>query len=166
MPILWSSAFSLHALDVFIYQQLVLYFCYPTNSLCMKRIGYFFRIFHSLLILFSYCDGTAHCTDPPETGPCRAHFTRWYYDPLNKKCHHFIFGGCDGNENNFETTDKCMSNCSGVTGMKSAQVWCSSDDGWSMDLMYISDVCLCRKRSVCKRNVCKSWWGPRGKPVR
>ncbi|XDV41649.1 hypothetical protein PO909_010470, partial [Leuciscus waleckii] len=57
----------------------------------------------------------AHCTDPPETGPCRAHFTRWYYDPLNKKCHQFIFGGCDGNENNFETTDKCMSNCSGVT---------------------------------------------------
>lgn len=109
-------------LRCFIYQQLVLYFCYPTNSLCMKWVAYFFIIFNSLLTLFSYCGGTAHCTDPPEMGPCRAHFTRWYYDPLNKKCHHFIFGGCDGNENNFETTDKCMSNCSGVTGMKSAHV--------------------------------------------
>ncbi|XP_039523070.1 kunitz-type protease inhibitor 1-like [Pimephales promelas] len=57
----------------------------------------------------------AHCTDPPDTGPCRASFTRWYYDPLNKRCHRFVFGGCDGNDNNFETTDKCMSNCSGVT---------------------------------------------------
>ncbi|KAK2883740.1 hypothetical protein QQF64_016536 [Cirrhinus molitorella] len=57
----------------------------------------------------------AHCIDPPVVGPCRASFSRWYYDPLNKKCHHFTYGGCDGNENNFETTDKCMNNCSGVT---------------------------------------------------
>ncbi|XP_048062935.1 kunitz-type protease inhibitor 1b [Megalobrama amblycephala] len=57
----------------------------------------------------------AHCTDPPVTGPCRASFTRWYYDPLNKKCHRFTYGGCDGNDNNFETTDNCMNNCSGVT---------------------------------------------------
>ncbi|XP_056337569.1 kunitz-type protease inhibitor 1b [Danio aesculapii] len=57
----------------------------------------------------------AHCTDPPATGPCRAHFHHWYYDPLSKKCHPFTYGGCDGNRNNFETTDKCMKNCSGVT---------------------------------------------------
>uniref|UniRef100_A0A8C2L3W6 Kunitz-type protease inhibitor 1-like n=1 Tax=Cyprinus carpio TaxID=7962 RepID=A0A8C2L3W6_CYPCA len=57
----------------------------------------------------------AHCTDPPVVGPCRASFPRWYYDPLNKKCHRFTYGGCDGNENNFDTTDNCMNNCSGVT---------------------------------------------------
>uniref|UniRef100_A0A8C1LMX4 Serine peptidase inhibitor, Kunitz type 1 b n=1 Tax=Cyprinus carpio TaxID=7962 RepID=A0A8C1LMX4_CYPCA len=57
----------------------------------------------------------AHCTDPPVVGPCRARFTRWYYDPLNKKCHSFTYGGCDGNKNNFETSDKCMDNCSGVS---------------------------------------------------
>ncbi|XP_016318283.1 kunitz-type protease inhibitor 1b [Sinocyclocheilus anshuiensis] len=57
----------------------------------------------------------AHCTDPAVVGPCRASFPRWYYDPLNKKCHRFTYGGCDGNENNFETSDKCMDNCSGVT---------------------------------------------------
>ncbi|KAI2651695.1 Kunitz-type protease inhibitor 1 [Labeo rohita] len=60
------------------------------------------------------CD-QSHCTDPPVVGPCRASFNRWYYDPLHKKCHRFTYGGCDGNENNFETTDKCMNNCSGVT---------------------------------------------------
>lgn len=109
---------------VFIDQLLVFffYFCYPTNSLCIKQIAYFFISFNSLLILISYYDGVAHCTDPPVTGPCRASFTRWYYDPLNKKCHHFTYGGCDGNDNNFETTDNCMNNCSGVTGMNGAQV--------------------------------------------
>ncbi|XP_043076113.1 kunitz-type protease inhibitor 1b [Puntigrus tetrazona] len=57
----------------------------------------------------------AHCTYPPAVGPCRASFPRWYYDPLKKKCHRFTFGGCDGNGNNFETSDKCMDNCSGIS---------------------------------------------------
>uniref|UniRef100_A0A3B4XGD4 Serine peptidase inhibitor, Kunitz type 1 b n=1 Tax=Seriola lalandi dorsalis TaxID=1841481 RepID=A0A3B4XGD4_SERLL len=56
------------------------------------------------------------CTEPPHTGPCRASHTRWYYDPLNRKCHHFTFGGCDGNDNNFEEEDKCSDTCAGVTG--------------------------------------------------
>uniref|UniRef100_A0A3B4XV92 Serine peptidase inhibitor, Kunitz type 1 b n=1 Tax=Seriola lalandi dorsalis TaxID=1841481 RepID=A0A3B4XV92_SERLL len=58
----------------------------------------------------------ARCTEPPHTGPCRASHTRWYYDPLNRKCHHFTFGGCDGNDNNFEEEDKCSDTCAGVTG--------------------------------------------------
>ncbi|XP_022614690.1 kunitz-type protease inhibitor 1-like [Seriola dumerili] len=57
----------------------------------------------------------ARCTEPPHTGPCRASHTRWYYDPLNRKCHHFTFGGCDGNDNNFEEEDKCSNTCAGVT---------------------------------------------------
>lgn len=55
------------------------------------------------------------CTEPPRTGPCRASHTRWYYDPLNRKCHRFTFGGCEGNENNFEEEDTCGSTCQGVT---------------------------------------------------
>ncbi|XP_051501248.1 kunitz-type protease inhibitor 1b [Myxocyprinus asiaticus] len=57
----------------------------------------------------------AFCAEPPVTGHCRASFTRWYYDPLNKKCQRFTYGGCNGNENNFESTDACMNNCSDVT---------------------------------------------------
>ncbi|CAK6981233.1 kunitz-type protease inhibitor 1-like [Scomber scombrus] len=57
----------------------------------------------------------ARCTEPPRTGPCRASHTRWYYDPLNRKCQRFTFGGCDGNDNNFETIDKCSETCDGVT---------------------------------------------------
>ncbi|XP_071370856.1 kunitz-type protease inhibitor 1-like, partial [Centroberyx affinis] len=57
----------------------------------------------------------ARCTEPPRTGSCRASHTRWFYDPLNRKCHRFTFGGCDGNDNNFQEEESCSKTCSGVT---------------------------------------------------
>ncbi|GLD73907.1 kunitz-type protease inhibitor 1-like protein [Lates japonicus] len=57
----------------------------------------------------------AQCVEPPRTGPCRASYTRWYYDPLDRKCYQFTFGGCDGNGNNFEKEEKCQDTCDGVT---------------------------------------------------
>ncbi|KAM9840601.1 kunitz-type protease inhibitor 1-like [Aulostomus maculatus] len=57
----------------------------------------------------------ARCTEPPRTGPCRASHSRWYYDPLNTNCNRFTFGGCDGNENNFEDEARCITTCEGVT---------------------------------------------------
>ncbi|XP_051951910.1 kunitz-type protease inhibitor 1b [Xyrauchen texanus] len=66
-------------------------------------------------LLQIHVNQNAFCAEPPVTGHCRASFTRWYYDPLIKKCQNFTYGGCDGNENNFENTDACMNNCSGVT---------------------------------------------------
>ncbi|XP_060908814.1 kunitz-type protease inhibitor 1-like isoform X3 [Labrus mixtus] len=57
----------------------------------------------------------ARCSEPPLTGPCRASHTRWYYFPLDRKCYRFTYGGCEGNENNFEEEDKCSETCSGVS---------------------------------------------------
>ncbi|XP_078130845.1 kunitz-type protease inhibitor 1-like isoform X2 [Sander vitreus] len=59
--------------------------------------------------------GQARCVEPPVTGPCRASHTRWYYDPLNRKCHRFTYGGCEGSENNFDMEHKCRNACRGVT---------------------------------------------------
>ncbi|XP_039637688.1 kunitz-type protease inhibitor 1-like isoform X2 [Perca fluviatilis] len=59
--------------------------------------------------------GQARCVEPPLTGPCRASHTRWYYDPLNRKCYRFTYGGCEGSENNFDKEHKCKEACKGVT---------------------------------------------------
>jgi len=53
----------------------------------------------------------ALCSLPPETGRCKAHFTRWYYDPQAGKCLNFIYGGCNGNMNNFKSLAECSSVC-------------------------------------------------------
>ena len=51
------------------------------------------------------------CSLPPETGPCRGYFPRYFYNPDIRECDIFIYGGCDGNENNFETLEECEWSC-------------------------------------------------------
>jgi len=52
------------------------------------------------------------CDFPPETGPCKARFPRFYYNSRVGKCLKFIYGGCGGNPNNFETIRECQGVCS------------------------------------------------------
>ncbi|ROK74143.1 Kunitz-type serine protease inhibitor 6 [Anabarilius grahami] len=59
---------------------------------------------------------TDHCRLPRVVGNCRAAFPRFYYDVTNQTCKPFIYGGCGGNDNNFNTTEECEASCSGVTG--------------------------------------------------
>ncbi len=46
---------------------------------------------------------TQQCSQPPDVGPCRAAITRYHYNPATQACQAFIYGGCRGNSNNFET---------------------------------------------------------------
>ncbi|CAH3121599.1 unnamed protein product [Porites lobata] len=36
---------------------------------------------------------------------------RYYYNPRSHSCERFIYGGCQGNANNFETVDECKRSC-------------------------------------------------------
>ncbi|XP_060903089.1 amyloid-like protein 2 [Labrus mixtus] len=57
----------------------------------------------------------AVCTLEAETGPCRASMPRWHFDMSLKKCVRFIYGGCAGNRNNFDSEDYCMAVCKRLT---------------------------------------------------
>ncbi|GFS90411.1 haemalin, partial [Nephila pilipes] len=51
------------------------------------------------------------CRLPAKTGPCKAHITRFFFDHTKGKCLEFVYGGCDGNENNFVTLKDCEQTC-------------------------------------------------------
>ena len=51
------------------------------------------------------------CTLPSKTGPCRAEFPMYYFDPKTGKCKKFKYDGCDGNDNGFRTKKECKRAC-------------------------------------------------------
>uniref|UniRef100_A0A7N6C452 Amyloid-beta A4 protein n=1 Tax=Anabas testudineus TaxID=64144 RepID=A0A7N6C452_ANATE len=57
------------------------------------------------------------CWANAETGPCRAMLSRWFFDRQEGRCVQFIYGGCGGNRNNFESEEYCMSVCSSVSNL-------------------------------------------------
>uniref|UniRef100_H3BXB8 Amyloid-beta A4 protein n=1 Tax=Tetraodon nigroviridis TaxID=99883 RepID=H3BXB8_TETNG len=54
----------------------------------------------------------AVCWAPAESGPCHAMLERWYFSPEKRRCVPFLFGGCGGNRNNFESEEYCLAVCS------------------------------------------------------
>ena len=52
-----------------------------------------------------------YCLLPPETGPCKGYFPRWYFDKATGECKKFVYGGCSGNENRFMTQEDCDKAC-------------------------------------------------------
>ena len=51
------------------------------------------------------------CQQSAEQGKCQDYVVRWHYN--GSLCTRFWYGGCDGNENNFETEDECRRECPG-----------------------------------------------------
>lgn len=55
------------------------------------------------------------CFLPKIAGPCDGYYPSWYYDPNRRQCLQFIYGGCLGNNNKFQTLQECESLCSQTT---------------------------------------------------
>jgi hypothetical protein len=53
------------------------------------------------------------CMLPPDPGPCEASVPSYAYDVETGLCLPFIYGGCEGNENRFETAEDCYRMCEG-----------------------------------------------------
>ena len=51
------------------------------------------------------------CALPADAGSCELSHTRWYYDRLTGQCKQFIYGGCQGNANRYESREACEASC-------------------------------------------------------
>ncbi|KAG7321931.1 hypothetical protein KOW79_014789 [Hemibagrus wyckioides] len=65
---------------------------------------------------FDHEEYQAACLVPADSGPCRAAFFMYYFEPKTQSCELFTYGGCKGNENRYSTPEECMSNCAGKDG--------------------------------------------------
>ncbi|XP_025103997.1 amyloid-beta A4 protein-like [Pomacea canaliculata] len=51
------------------------------------------------------------CELPPMTGMCRGYFLKFHFDPIKRLCTKFVYGGCGGNANRFNSEEECKKRC-------------------------------------------------------
>ncbi|XP_045052178.2 tissue factor pathway inhibitor [Desmodus rotundus] len=61
------------------------------------------------------------CFLEEEVGICRAYFIRYFYNNQSKKCESFVYGGCLGNMNNFQSLEECKNTCENPLNNTSTQ---------------------------------------------
>ncbi|XP_043274071.1 papilin [Venturia canescens] len=67
------------------------------------------------------------CFESVDAGPCDGDVTAYYYDPTSKSCQAFIYGGCKGNANRFQTEEQCERLCGRFQGQDACNL--PSDTG-------------------------------------
>jgi hypothetical protein len=78
----------------------------------MKRILVFAFLFSAAFVSAASADDTANrCRLAKEPGSCRGFFPRYFHNPATGQCERFIYGGCQGNANNFQTLEECQAAC-------------------------------------------------------
>ena len=67
------------------------------------------QVITSCLIYYNFL--VDRCLLSPVSGSCTNNALRWYYNSAVGRCQQFTYSGCDGNQNNFKTLEKCLQQC-------------------------------------------------------
>ena len=51
------------------------------------------------------------CSQEPDPGPCEAAFDRYFHNATSGRCERFVYGGCEGNDNRFDSQEECEQTC-------------------------------------------------------
>ncbi|MCK6575460.1 BPTI/Kunitz-type proteinase inhibitor domain-containing protein, partial [Myxococcota bacterium] len=106
------------------------------------------------------------CGLPADPGPCEAAIPRWYHDAATGACQPFIYGGCAGNANNFETLEDCQASCGACRDADADGTCDAADANCNAD----GSLLMCRRvapncprgtvpevREGCYTDVCVTW---------
>ncbi|XP_049526966.1 tissue factor pathway inhibitor-like [Dermacentor silvarum] len=52
-----------------------------------------------------------YCSLPAKAGPCEAAIPRVFFNVNSEACEDFVYGGCEGNRNNFNNHAQCQAAC-------------------------------------------------------
>ncbi|XP_047425384.1 protein AMBP [Mugil cephalus] len=101
-------------------------------------------------------NATEACKAAPDTGPCFGLHQRYYYNSSSMSCELFQYGGCMGNQNNFQTERECLQRCrtEAVCRLPMTAKPCTGQPVvWS----FYSDagLCLSYKEGFCQTNANK-----------
>jgi len=68
-----------------------------------------------MILFFVYCCVSAGCEDvcahAAVAGDCVDYQSVWYYDRPTDRCLKFVYGGCGGNGNRFQSQEACELRC-------------------------------------------------------
>ncbi|KAL0270939.1 UNVERIFIED_CONTAM: hypothetical protein PYX00_008205 [Menopon gallinae] len=53
------------------------------------------------------------CMQPPDAGTCQSFVHKWYFDYRSQTCDTFVYGGCEGNDNRYDSEFECKHYCLG-----------------------------------------------------
>merc|ERR1719158_894091 len=60
-------------------------------------------------------DFATQCEQDKAPGKCRGFQKKYFHNKNAKKCQEFVYTGCQGNENNYDSLDECEATCGVVT---------------------------------------------------
>ena len=65
----------------------------------------------AIVALFQVVKCQDICNQAVSSGFCRAMMVKYYFEKASGECKQFIYGGCGGNQNRFDTIDECKKTC-------------------------------------------------------
>lgn len=85
------------------------------------------------------------CGFKADDGPCKAMLKRFFFNIHTQQCEEFIYGGCEGNQNRFESLEECKEKCARGTFLAA---FISQEPLGLLEL--IIDLIILRKKNKCK----------------
>lgn len=91
----------------------------PKTNNCLSFTHCSSNSTHTQKLLSTYAECMECCAPQPSQpcglpalqGPCKSYEPRWAYSSSLHQCQSFIYGGCQGNSNNFESREACEETC-------------------------------------------------------